>query len=86
MRLSWSNRTGLSKCGHSEGQGPTELVWSSSLVEVEVEKKYINLNISCLSKVVLVVVVVLHGQNCIVNENCLYKAILKTKNVPPKLL
>ena len=30
---------------------------------------------SGLSKVVLVVVV--HGQYCMVNENCLYKAILK---------
>ena len=31
---------------------------------------------SSVSKIVLVLVV-LHGQNCVVNENCLYKAILK---------
>ena len=70
LRLSLYNRTGLSKCDHSEGQGPTEL----DLVEVEVEQNKYKKNISCLSKVVLVVV---HGQNCMVNENCLYKAILK---------
>ena len=59
-------------------------------VEAEVEKKYrekiLYKNISGLSKVVLVVVVVvLHGQNCVVNENCLYKAILKshTNLIPP---
>ena len=28
--------------------------------------------------VVLVLVLVLHGQNCVLNENCLYKAILKS--------
>ena len=37
LRLSLYNRTGLSKCAHSEGQGPTEMVWHSSLVEVEAE-------------------------------------------------
>ena len=37
MSMSWSNRTGLSKCAHSESQGPTELVLSSFLVEVEDE-------------------------------------------------
>ena len=51
-------------------------------VEAEVEKKYrekiLYENISGLSKILVVVVVVLHGQNCVVNENCLYKAILKT--------
>ena len=31
---------------------------------------------SSVSKIVVVVVVV-HGQSCVVNENCLYKAILK---------
>ena len=37
---------------------------------------------SGLSKiVVVVVVVVLHGQNCVVNENCLYKAILKITRI-----
>ena len=44
---------------------------------VNVEKKY-NINIkiflACLN---VLVVLVLHGQNCMVNENCLYKAILK---------
>ena len=25
-----------------------------------------------------IVVLVVHGQNCVFNENCLYKAILKT--------
>ena len=40
----------------------------------EVEKKYsIQIFLACLN----VLVVVLHGQNCVVNENCLYKAILK---------
>ena len=38
-----------------------------------------NINMSDLSKIVMVivVVVVLHGQNCIINENWLYKPILK---------
>ena len=41
----------------------------------EVEKNYgIKTFLACLN----VLVVVLHGQNCIVNVNCLYKAILKT--------
>ena len=45
-------------------------------IEAE-ENKYIKY--FCLvSKIVVVVVVVLHGQFCVVNENCLYKAILKT--------
>ena len=35
MGLSWMNRTGFFRCAHSEGQGPTQLFWSSSLVEVE---------------------------------------------------
>ena len=44
----------------------------------EVEKKYnIKIFLACLNVLVVVVVVVLHGQNCVVNENCLYKAILK---------
>ena len=51
-------------------------------VEAEVEKKY-NMKIyktflACLN---VLVVVVVHGQNCVVNENCLYKAILKTLHI-----
>ena len=37
LRLSLSNRTGLSECAHSEGQDLTELVLFSFLVEVEGE-------------------------------------------------
>ena len=44
----------------------------------EVEKKYsIKIFLACLNVLVLVLVVLVHGQNCVVNENCLYKAILK---------
>ena len=51
-----------------------------------IEKKYnIKIFLLCLNVlVVVVVVVVLHGQNCVVNENCLYKAILKTTNQKPE--
>ena len=41
MRLSLSDRTGLPKCAHSEGQGATELVWLFFLVEVEDEVGFI---------------------------------------------
>ena len=35
-------------------------------------------SVSKIVVLVVVVVVVLHGQNCVFNENCLYKAILKS--------
>ena len=35
-----------------------------------------------MSSVSKIVVVVLHGQNCVFNENCLYKAILKKVPLP----
>ena len=38
MRL--GNRTGLSRCAHSEGQGPTELVWSLLRLRKKYNKKY----------------------------------------------
>ena len=41
MRLSLSNRTGLPSCAHTEGQGPTELVWLSFLAEDEDEVEFI---------------------------------------------
>ena len=41
------------------------------------ENKYIKY--FCLVSKIVVVVVVLHGHICVVNENCLYKAILKSR-------
>ena len=36
----------LCRCAHSEGQAPTEFVWSSSLVEKKYNKKYFRLQIN----------------------------------------
>ena len=48
-----------------------QLSWFGPLAWLRLRLRKINIqNISGLSKVV-------HGQNCVVNENCLYKAILK---------
>ncbi len=47
-------------------------------VEAEVEKK-LNININKKIFLACLNVLGLHGQNCMVNENCLYKAILKIR-------